>query len=337
MLTMSSEVLQQHNLECWAAGRVAPWGQVQRDDYEFCWANDAIKGLLEGGSIYECVRESWRLRGLLVLMNPKRRREPFEVTLSRTGRERYLPCCFEGLREEHARETLGGAVVWLRGYAGELADNLSFAELLRAKGDEVRQSLEKRPLRFPKPRAAQLAHTFIWDYDAPAPWPWQPWRASLFLNDGSLAANTPERSITSYGSEKVAIEVNWAKSNRKIGKEVERLARLHRPPGWEKSECELPEKIFRARLKALSVMRIWKRFPHRDDRWQRIEEVARCTGYQSCVDAFRTEGAGTSDAANAKMSRARDAALCFFRSLGTGEMPANWIGDLSTEVAQVVR
>ena len=84
-------------------------------------------------------------------------------------------------------------------------------------------------------------------------------------------------------------------------------------------------------------MRIWKRFPHRDDRWQRIEEVGKCTGYKSCVDAFRTEGAGTSDAANAKMSRARDTALCFFRSLGTGEMPANWIGDLSTEVAQVVR
>jgi hypothetical protein len=56
----------------------------------------------------------------------------------------------------------------------ELAENMSFAKLLRTKGDEVKRSLGERPLRFPKPRAVQLAIPFIDDY-GPPPWPWQPW------------------------------------------------------------------------------------------------------------------------------------------------------------------
>ena len=72
-------------------------------------------------------------------MNPKRKREPFETTLSSSGKERHLPCSFEGLREEDARRALGGALGWLRGYAEELAENMSFAELLRVKGDEVKR------------------------------------------------------------------------------------------------------------------------------------------------------------------------------------------------------
>jgi hypothetical protein len=106
--------------ELWrgAADRVTAWSKLQRDDYDFRWANGARKQLLEAGCIYEYVRESRKLRGLLVLMNPRRKREPFEtMTLPRTGRVRHLPCSFEGLREEDACRTLGGALRWLQGYA----------------------------------------------------------------------------------------------------------------------------------------------------------------------------------------------------------------------------
>jgi hypothetical protein len=329
--------------ELWrgAYDRVTPWGKPEKDDYDFrSWMKGASKELLEAGCIYEYVRESRKLRGLLVLMNPERKREPLETTLSSSGRVRHLPCSFEGLREEDARRALGGALRWLQGYAEELVENMSFAKLLRTKGDEVKRSLGERTLRFPKSRAVQLAGPFIGDY-GPPPWPWQPWSPKLFTGEtgpqGFPLISLPDRHIRDDGLEKIAIEVRWGDSNRKIGKEMERVARLQRPKAWKKPKRERTRREILAKVKALSVMRIWKRFPHRDDRWQRIEEVGKCTGYKSCVDAFRTEGAGTSDAANAKMSRARDAALSFFRSLGTGEMPANWIGDLSTEVAQVVR
>ena len=149
-----SDALEPKQKDLWrrAADRVTPWGKVQMDDYDFrSWmkkGKDAPKQLLEAGCIYEYVRESRKLRCLLVLMDPKRKREPFEITLSVTGKERHLPCSFEGLGEEDACRTLGGALYWLRRYTKELAENMSFAELLRVKGDEVKRSLSKRPLHW---------------------------------------------------------------------------------------------------------------------------------------------------------------------------------------------
>jgi hypothetical protein len=326
---MTAEV-QQEALWRWAAGRVSPLGKVQEDDYDFRRIKGSSKGLLEAGCIYEYARESRKLRCLLVLMDPKRKREPFEITLSSTGRELHLPCSFEGLEQEDARNALGSALFWLRGFAAELAENMSFAKLLRAKGTEVERSLGERPLRFPKGRAVQLAFTFLWNYGEPPPWPWQPWTATLFSDEVSAKGfpliKIPDRSIHDDGSEKIAIHVRWGDfSNREIGKEMERLARAQRPKVWKKPKRERPEKIFRAKLNALSVMRIWKRLPHREDRWDRIEEVGKCTGFKSCVNVFRSVGTGTSNAASVEISRARYAALRFFRSLGTGEIPANWV------------
>ena len=194
---------------------------------------------------------------------------------------------------------------------------MSFAELLRVKGDEVKRSRSKRPLHLRLPKAVELAFIHLYSFPEPPPWPWQPWSALLFIrSDGQEGSSgIPERRIPEHGVEKIAIKVNWGKSNREIGKEMERLARAERPHGWGKPKQERPEKIFRAKLNALSVMRIWKRFPHREDRWKRIEEVGRCTGYKNCVNAFRAESTGTSDGAKVEMSRARDAALCFFQSL----------------------
>ena len=79
--------VQQEALWRWAADHVTPWGKVQKDDYDFRWTNGAAKELLEAGCIYEYARESRKLRCLLVLMDPGRKREPFEImALSRTGR-----------------------------------------------------------------------------------------------------------------------------------------------------------------------------------------------------------------------------------------------------------
>ena len=182
-----------------AADHVTPWCKVQRDDYDFRWIKGASKGLLEAGCIYEYARESRKLRCLLVLMDPKRKREPFEITLSSSGKERYLPPSFEGLGEEDAARTLSGAFYWLRGYTKELAENMSFAELLRVKGDqvkrfEVKRSRSKRLLHFRLLKAVDLAFIHLCSLPEPPPWPWQPWSALLFAREEYSFFSIPERS-----------------------------------------------------------------------------------------------------------------------------------------------
>src|SRR5205814_635726 len=145
------------------------------------WMNKKKKNeaLLKGGCLYEYARESRRLRGLLVLMNPKRKREPFEIVpLPATGRAYNLPCSFEGLSEEGVRGVLGRALGWLARFAEELADNKSFAELLRRKGKEVERSLGRHRFDLPT-RAIQLATNYVGINELP-PWPWQPWSWNLF-------------------------------------------------------------------------------------------------------------------------------------------------------------
>jgi hypothetical protein len=74
-------------------------------------------------------------------------------------------------------------------------------------------------------------------------------------------------------------------------------------------------------------MRIWKRFPERESRWERIREVGECTGYKGCVNVSRPGETGTSNAADVEMNRARSSALHFFRRLAPDEMPSNWVGE----------
>ena len=134
--------------------------------------------------------------------------------------------------------------------------------------------------------------------------------------------------VPEYGWEKIAIEICWRDfSNREIGKAVERFARGYRPKEWKRPRRERPKKEILARLKALSVMRIWKRYPERENRWERISEVGDCTGYRSCANVSRLEDTGTSNAANVEMKRARDDALRFFHRLAPHEMPSNWVGE----------
>jgi hypothetical protein len=330
--------VQQEALWRWAAERVPPWSKLQRDDYDFPWTNHAPKQLLEAGCIYEYARESRKLRGLLVLMNPRRKREPFETMVpSRTGRVRHLPCSFEGLREEDARRTLRGALRWLRGYADELAENKSFADLLRTRKKEVTISITERPLHFPL-KAIQLAFLHLWDYGEPPPWPWQPWTATLFSGEvsakGLTFINIPDRSIHDDGSEKIAIHVRWRDfRNSEIGEEMKKLVELHRPTSEPEPnrKGQKPEDTIRAYMKALSVMRICKL--HKGKPWKKLELVAKVCGYKGCVSEAAEyksrckEGRGDrpmGKTAQTEMSDARSRALKFFQRLFPGETPSNY-------------
>ncbi len=140
----------QKKLERWAAERVKRWGKPQPDDYDFqSWTKkDASKELLEAGCIYEYVRESRKLRGLLTLCKLARSR-------------RNLAWSFEGFGEVDARARLGGAFDWLFGLADQLADNESFAKLFHARGAELKRSLAKRPFDFPRSNAVKLSEPFF--------------------------------------------------------------------------------------------------------------------------------------------------------------------------------
>jgi hypothetical protein len=119
------QAIQREKLQKWAADRVNHWPRkLQIDDYDFRnWAKDANKNLLQAGAVYEYARESRKLRGLLVLMNPKRLRKDWEIMRpgSIDGRKpapgeiesypaqaTWLPCSFEGLDEHEAERALGG-------------------------------------------------------------------------------------------------------------------------------------------------------------------------------------------------------------------------------------
>jgi hypothetical protein len=337
---LSSEAIQgQKELERRAAERVNHWSKLEKHDYDFrSWTKH--KELLKAGCIYEYARESRKLRGLLALMNPKRKREAFEIkTLPTIGKSYNLPCSFEGLREEDARRTLGGALRWLEGFADELAKNMSFAKLLSTKGKEVKRSLSKRPLRFPKVGAVQLAIPFPGDYEPP--WPWQPWSLNLFdpdFNPSSrcLPWRLPGRpGPKNDGSEKIAIEIQWRDfKNSQIAKEIKTFVERHRPRSEpEPPKGQKPEDTIRANLKALSVMRIWKRFPKARDLGNRICEVAKYTDYESVLkeaaEHKKRSWQGHADVAKSKaaqvqMHNARERAVRFFHALLPDEMPANY-------------
>ena len=144
----------QENLEKWAAKQVKPWPRTLRtDDYDFrSWATGASKSRLRAGAIYEYARESRKLRCLLVLMNPLRRRRGGE------GPD-LLPFLFEDLHESHAAGTLNGFLYSLRDLADHLACNISFGELFRERRDELEQafggldelSRVKKPSRYFEP------------------------------------------------------------------------------------------------------------------------------------------------------------------------------------------
>jgi hypothetical protein len=126
--------------EAWAAARIVGWDKrgLQPDDYDFrSWTNAVPTGVESGhfglrfGACYEYAREGRKLRGLLLLADPERKREPWEVG----------PMVFAGATEDAARDILAEMFDALARLAKPLAANLSFAELWRTDRKLVEQVL----------------------------------------------------------------------------------------------------------------------------------------------------------------------------------------------------
>lgn len=303
--------------ERWAAERVKPWGKPQRNDYDFrSWTKGAPKELLNAGCIYEYARESRKLRCLLVLMKAAQKRRDSE------------PCSFEGLLDKDAYRTLGGALYWLFFLVDDLADNKSFAELLRARAHRVKEILHYKRFDFSPLKAIRPAIAF--PGDPVIPWSWLPsdQRAGRLMIGGP-AMKRCERHICNDGSENIGLQIFWADfTNAEIAKEMREFAYAYRP---KNDKCKEPQRkgrrpmdVVGSRLKALSVIRISKR---ERNQWKRLNLVAKFCAYSGCVR--ESNRGGWADApiwqdAKVEMSKARADARSFFQSLFPGETMSNF-------------
>jgi hypothetical protein len=261
--------IQRQNLENWAANRVKPWSKLQEDDYDFrSWAERASKERLQAGCIYEYARESRKLRCLLVLMNPKRKRGPFETTTAPggSGEQIQLDCSFQGLNEHDAERALAGCLYALADLADYLADNVSFGELFRTTREELESAfggLDKlvRVQREHRDFRRVNAVDFVWEVE----------QGKATVLETLADQLHPERRgrrriIRDDGSEVVALRIRWRDfTNKEIGAVMERFARAHRP---RNSASKVPQRRGRGKrdevqsaLDALSAMRLASYYP----------------------------------------------------------------------------
>ena len=307
---------------------VEPWGTPQRDDYDFKdWTRGVSVELLQAGCIYEYARESTKLRCLLVATR----------AAQRCSRHEYAK--FDHLRARAITGLGNDAFDWLSRFADQLADNTSFRELLSTRRVDVKRSLvECRRLW---PAGAITLAIRLGELSKIAPWPWD-WRPSPGTSleypfpIGENMELLPERRILDGGKESVAIQIHWRDfTNKEIGHEMERFARNHRP---KREDCREPSSsgrgpkpTFLKYLKALAVMRIWKR---ERSQWRRMELIAKTCGYRGCQResaAYKKrckEGRAREPmdgTAKSEMSQARGQALKVFKGLFPclDEQPAN--------------
>lgn len=131
--------------EAWAMARLVGWDKrgLQPADKDFTsWTQPPPSGVPVGvehghfglrlGVCYEYAREGFKLRGLLLLVNPERRRAPWE----------FISMEFAGVSEDSARTILAEMFDALACLAEPLAENLSFAEVWRSKRKLVKQAIE---------------------------------------------------------------------------------------------------------------------------------------------------------------------------------------------------
>jgi hypothetical protein len=158
---MAAAKKQRQRLELQAAKGVVPWTQLNPKDYNFrSWAARGSKELLRAGCVYEYVRESRKLRCLLVLINSAfQKAKQAEKTGSRPPLQglQFLSWSFERLRWKDALLQLGGWFGWLRKFTDQLANNKSFAELCQENRDQLNASLSTLPRYFLSPKAVELA------------------------------------------------------------------------------------------------------------------------------------------------------------------------------------
>jgi hypothetical protein len=234
----------QKELWRWAAERLPPWGNPEKDDYDFSssrsWTEGANEELLNAGCLYEYARESHKFRCLLVLNNRKRE--------ERSG---LLTCIeYEGNSAGDVHLITSGWHRWLGDFAEELIANKSFAELLRTSRNKVESSLDALATYNRYPKAVEL----------------------------------PGRYINVPGMQEVVIQIDWRHyDNKEIGAEMARWAANNRPesePAPDRTGKKRESKV-RSDLKALSVMRIWK---HERKPWKRLKLVARVCRFKSCEE-----------------------------------------------------
>lgn len=236
----ADEQARRRRLESWAVSRVKEWDKLQKDDYDFrSWAKAANKNCLQAGATYEYARESRKLRCLLVLMNRKRPREEWEVVRpgsidgrtpklgeikSYPAEATWLPCSFAGLHEYEAERALGGLLYCLEDLADYLADNISFGELLRTKGEELEKAFGgltelarvKREFRYflAVVDAAEVATQSEAEY------------ATV---DETVSDDKKRIILGAAASETVAIQIRWRFTDSEIVAALKRFLRAYRP------------------------------------------------------------------------------------------------------------
>jgi hypothetical protein len=205
---------------------------------------------------------------------------------------------FPGIMTKFERSSAGsvyllnsGGETWLRSFADELVANKSFAEVLRTNRSNVEQSLEA-----------------LSGYN-------------LYPNP----VESPGRYINVPGMQEVVIA--W---RHYTNKEIAAAIARKRPETEPEPNRRGREEQSKTLLKALSVMRIWKR--ERDPR-KRLKIVAKVCRYKVCVEEVREHRARgcrghakeqISNKAKAQMSRARTRAMRAFQFWFPWGKPSNY-------------
>ena len=175
---------------------------------------------------------------------------------------------FEGNSAGNVHLLRSGGETWLSSFADELVANKSFGEVLRTNRTKVEQSLEALPGYNLYPKPVE----------------------------------SPGRYVNAPGMQEVAID--W---RHYTNKEIAAAIARKRPETEPEPNRRRRGAQSKTLLKALSVMRIWKRETHPR---KRLELVAKVCRYKVCVEEVReVQGAqlsGTRERADKQHGRSRD-------------------------------
>ena len=207
--------------EAWASAQIVGWEKrgLQLEDKDFrSWISEVPSGAenahlgLRLAALYEYARDVEKLRGLLLLLNPDRKRAAWEEygrESAEHGGGSYLSgfakarqMTYQGLTEELARNGLYGLVDALAFLAEPLAANLSFAEVWREKQKLVWRALKHGDLLYQLRTRHGITSHWKLGRGAPVELAWQEERKE------ATAFNTP-RQINN-GKEIITLRVDWA-------------------------------------------------------------------------------------------------------------------------------
>ena len=202
------------------------------------------------------------------------------LALDRRERGQFpgIPIKFERGSAGNVHLLSSGGETWLHDFADEPVANKSFAEVFRTNRSKVEKSLNKLASYNLYPKAVE----------------------------------SPGRYINVPGMEEVVID--WRHyTNKEIAAEIARK----RPKSEPEPNRKGREPQSKTLLKALSVMRIWRREPKA---WKRLKLVGKVCRFKSCVPYEWP----MTNAARAEMTRARKRALNAFEFWFPWGKPSNY-------------